>query len=146
VRFWDSSAIVPLLISEPTTAAASGELELDPGMFVWWSTEVECVSAITRAERDRLTDPSQTAQALGAMASLRTAWVEVEQSGPLRSTAIRLTRTHELRAADALQLAAALVAADNEPASLRFVTLDDRLGLAAEREGFPVVRFGKERA
>ena len=141
MRFWDSSAIVPLLIDETTSVAAANVLSDDSGMFVWWSTEVECASAIARAERDRRTEHPQTAQALDALASLRRAWVEIEQSGQLRSTAIRLTRTHELRAADALQLAAGLVAAENEPASLRFVTLDDRLALAADREGFPVLRF-----
>jgi predicted nucleic acid-binding protein len=50
-----------------------------------------------------------------------------------------LLRVHPLRAADALQLAAAIIAADSEPRSLAFVTLDDRLARAAEREGFPVV-------
>lgn len=141
MRFWDSSAIVPLLIEEATSVAAATELSEDPGMFVWWSTEVECASAIARAERVRRTDPSQTAQAFRALETLRKAWVEVEQSGQLRSTAIRLTRTHQLRAADALQLAAAVIASEEGPASLRFVTLDDRLALAAEREGFPVFRF-----
>ena len=54
----------------------------------------------------------------------------------------RLLRVHPLRAADALQLAAAVVAADGEPGSMPFVTLDDRLALAAQREGFPVVMPG----
>ena len=54
-------------------------------------------------------------------------------------TADRVLRTHALRAADAFQLAAAIVAADGEPRSLTFVTLDARLALAAGREGFPVI-------
>lgn len=45
-----------------------------------------------------------------------------------------------LRAADALQLAAALAAAENNPSALSIVTLDDRLAEAAEREGFPLMR------
>ena len=142
MRFWDSSAIVPLLIEESTSVAVASGLSEDPGMFVWWSTEVECASAIARAERERRIEPSQTAQAFRALETLRRAWVEVEQSGHLRSTAIRLTRTHPLRAGDALQLAAAVIASEDGPASLRFVTLDDRLALAAEREGFPVTQFG----
>jgi predicted nucleic acid-binding protein len=58
----------------------------------------------------------------------------------VRTTAIRLLRVHPLRTADAFQLAAAIVAAENHPASLQFVTLDDRLGQAAEREGFTFPR------
>jgi hypothetical protein len=47
---------------------------------------------------------------------------------------------HPLRAADSLQLAAAIIAAEREPTTLEFVSLDDRLGEAASREGFRVVR------
>jgi predicted nucleic acid-binding protein len=46
---------------------------------------------------------------------------------------------HPLRAADALQLGAALFAADGDPQSLELVTLDRRLADAARREGFPVL-------
>ena len=44
-----------------------------------------------------------------------------------------------LRAADALQLAAAFAAAERRPASLEIVTLDDRLANAARKEGFAVL-------
>jgi predicted nucleic acid-binding protein len=60
----------------------------------------------------------------------------------LRNDARRLVRVHDLRAADAFQLAAARIAADGEPAALPFVTLDERLTLAASREGFPVTGAG----
>jgi predicted nucleic acid-binding protein len=65
--------------------------------------------------------------------------VRVGQICLLRQTAIRLLRVHGLRGADALQLGAALAVAEDQPASFRVVTLDDRLGQAAEREGFRVV-------
>jgi predicted nucleic acid-binding protein len=64
----------------------------------------------------------------------------------LRDIAERLVRIHPLRAADALQLAAATVAAEGQPANLPIVTMDDRLTLAADREGFPVVRFDRPSA
>jgi hypothetical protein len=51
----------------------------------------------------------------------------------------RLLAAHPLRAADALQLAAALVACDERSDMLAFVTLDDRLAKAARRGGFVVV-------
>jgi hypothetical protein len=46
---------------------------------------------------------------------------------------------HPLRAADALQLAAAYAAAEQRPASLDMVTLDERLAIAARNEGFVVL-------
>ncbi|HSJ25022.1 MAG TPA: hypothetical protein VK929_10160 [Longimicrobiales bacterium] len=56
----------------------------------------------------------------------------------VRTTAMRLLRTHPLRAADALQLAAALAWAP-APAGDVFVTLDERLATAATLEGFTVL-------
>ncbi len=53
---------------------------------------------------------------------------------------MRLLRTHSLRAADALQLAAARAASEERPDTLPFVTLDERLALAAQREGFAVIQ------
>jgi hypothetical protein len=50
----------------------------------------------------------------------------------------RLLRVHPLRAADSLQLAAAVLASEGRPSTLEFVCLDDRLGIAAQREGFRV--------
>jgi predicted nucleic acid-binding protein len=60
-------------------------------------------------------------------------------SDPVREAAIRFLRVHALRAADALQLAAAFIAAERRPPSLTVVTLDDRLAAAARKEGFVLV-------
>ncbi len=76
---------------------------------------------------------------LARLDELSLAWHEVQPVARVRTVAIRLLRTHELRAADAFQVAAAIVAAEDSPGSLPVVTLDARLALAAEREGFPVV-------
>ena len=139
MRFWDASAVVPLLIEETTSAAVLAIVDTDPHLVVWWGTEVECVSAITRRERDGAFDPSQVTTATSRLRSLAEAWREVDPSSTVRHTAVRLLRTHQLRAGDALQLAAAIVAADGDPGTLAFVTLDDRLAVAASREGFPIV-------
>ena len=118
------------------------EFELDPEVVAWWATEAECVSALARLERDdSLTAPSM-AEGLRRLDGLARAWREVQPVTAVRTTAIRLLRVHPLRAADALQLGAAIVAAENHPASLQIVTLDERLAQAAEREGFAVVRPG----
>jgi hypothetical protein len=60
-------------------------------------------------------------------------------SESVRRTAERLLRTHPLRAADSLQLAAALIASDHDPRSLELVCMDERLKSAARREGFTVL-------
>jgi uncharacterized protein len=72
--------------------------------------------------------------------ALAESWDEIEPSDLARDIAIRVLRVHSLRAAHALQLAAALIAAERNPGTLPFVSLDDRLLVAADREGFPVVR------
>ena len=138
MRFWDASAIVPLLVDEPATDKARSEWLRDLEQTVWWGTEIECVSALARLERDGALSSSGAEESLGRLDALSLAWVEVEPVSRVREIAIRVLRTHQLRAADALQLAAAIVAAEERPTSQRFVTLDMRLADAAAREGFAV--------
>jgi predicted nucleic acid-binding protein len=140
VKFWDTSAILPILVEEPATRAVARELGLDRLVIVWWGTRLECLSALARRERDGVLVHAATATAIGRLDEIAAAWTEVEPADRIRATASRLLRTHPLRAADSLQLAAAITAADGAPATLPFVTLDARLGVAAEREGFPVIR------
>jgi predicted nucleic acid-binding protein len=142
MRFWDSSAIVPLLVGEASTDAVAAELERDRVVVTWWATEVECVSALTRLEREEALEAVSLTAALRRLGTLAAAWHEVEPIPLVRATAVRLLRVHPLRAADALQLAAAIVVAEDSPSALPFVTLDERLAAAAEREAFPVIRPG----
>jgi predicted nucleic acid-binding protein len=139
VRFWDSSAVIPLLVREPSSSKLTREHHDDPDLVVWWATSVECISALARRERDGMFDPGGLSQALDRLAELELAWAEVEPTNRIRAQAARLLRVHNLRAADALQLAAAMRAAEDQPGTLPLVTLDDRLILAAVREGFPIV-------
>lgn len=139
MKFWDTSAVVPLLIDEPSTVVVRRQLRSDPGLFVWWATSVECTSALTRLERDGALDASLMAQAFARLDSLELMWTEIQPGQQLRSQATRLLRVHSLTAADALQLAAAIAAAEGNPHTLPMVVLDERLALAAQREGFPVV-------
>jgi predicted nucleic acid-binding protein len=111
----------------------------DPEQAVWWATELEALSAIARLERSAELDVAVAGSALRRLQGLATAWSEVPAGEPVRRTARRLLRVHDLRTGDALQLAAAIVASENEPETLELVTLDDRLALAANREGFPVL-------
>jgi predicted nucleic acid-binding protein len=139
VSFWDSSAIVPLLVTEPSTRRLQALAAQDSAMLVWWACEVECVSALARLERDGTLSPSAVALALKRLAVLAAGWQEIDPSDAVREAATRFLRVHALRAADALHLAAAFLAAERRPASLEIITLDDRLGAAARKEGFGVV-------
>lgn len=139
MKFWDASAIVPLLVAEPRTGTMQGLAQQDPAMLVWWATEVECASAIGRLERDAALDVSAATAAFARLKQLAGGWHEVDPSDTVRETAVRFLRVHPLRAADALQLAAAFIAAERRPSSLEVVTLDDRLADAGRREGFVLV-------
>lgn len=139
MRFWDSSAVVPLLLPEPPAEALLDLLEREPVMVVWWGTPMECASAVARRERDGTLGVSAASAALDRLRELSLAWQEILPVEAVRTTAQRLLRMHPLRAADSLQLAAAIVAAEHEPASLEFLCLDERLREAASREGFVVI-------
>lgn len=139
MKFWDASAIVPSLVAEPMTKAVQGLVVSDPAMLVWWATEVECASAIARLERDGALDESAVTQAFDRLKQVAAGWHEVDPSDAIREAAVRFLRVHPLRAADALQLAAAFIASERRPPSLELVTLDDRLAIAARKEGFVVI-------
>jgi uncharacterized protein len=139
VRYWDASALIPLMTAQGRSAAVMAEVDRHPSIVTWWGTKVECASALARLQRDGKITPLSGDIARIRFLLLSDAWDEIEPSDGLRQTAIRVVRTHPLRAGDALQLAAALAACEGDPASLPFVTLDDRLAEAASREGFPIV-------
>jgi predicted nucleic acid-binding protein len=139
MKFWDASAIVPLLMTEPTTKTLQALAADDPAMLVWWATEVECASALARLEREGALDQPTVIEAFHRLKRLAAAWHEVDASDSLREAAVRFLRVHVLRAADALQLAAAFVAAERRPSSLEVITLDERLAAAARKEGFVLI-------
>ncbi|HTT04763.1 MAG TPA: type II toxin-antitoxin system VapC family toxin [Steroidobacteraceae bacterium] len=139
MKFWDASAIVALLVSEPAKERLITMLDEDPDVLVWWGTPVEIASALAGRERDGLLSADEVSTALGAARELAESWHEIVPSEAIRRTAERLLRVHPLRAADSLQLAAALVAADYDPAELPIVCLDERLTQSARREGFTVM-------
>jgi predicted nucleic acid-binding protein len=139
MRFWDASAIVPLLVSETSSQALQALAKQDSTMLVWWGSEVECASALARIERHDAFEPRDAARVFKRLRQLSGVWQEIEPSDLIRETAIRLLRAHPLRANDALQLAAAYAAAEQRPASLDLITLDERLAIAARKEGFVVL-------
>jgi predicted nucleic acid-binding protein len=136
VKFWDASAIIPLLVDEPDSPGMQKMLRADEAIVVWWGTPVECASAIARLHRDGALDAANEQAATSLLETLAEVWIEVLPTPKVRTTACRLLRVHPLRAADALQLAAAFVWASGDPRSHHLVTRDARLADAARKEGF----------
>ena len=136
--FWDSSAIVPLLAPE----ARSGEIALlvaeDKEMTMWWTTPLECQSALHRRHREAPLDAAVMARATDRLRAIVEHADTVSPTDEVRRRAGRLVSVHPLRAADALQLAAALIWCEEQPHGEVFVSLDARLRDAAQREGFDI--------
>ena len=139
--FWDASAIVPLCCLQPQTQAARQARRLFPQLVTWWATNVECNSALRRLERAQELTVRETQQAFQELDRLRLRWTEVAPLEEVRSLAERLLGSHPLRAADSLQLAAALIWCNRHPRGKTFVGSDEKLLEAAEKEGFNVIRM-----
>ena len=138
MRYWDSSAVIPLLLDEGRSTEVVRLFDADGAQTVWCLTEVEATSAIARKAREGMSAERENA-ARSQLRFLRERWVEISSLDAVRARALRLLSTHPLCAADALQLAAALVSCEERTESLSFVCLDDRLGDAARKERFPVL-------
>lgn len=137
--FRDSSAIVPLLIgdarSEPLTQQLSGDAE----PVIWWTTPLECQSAIQRRHRKTPFAASDLTAYSDRLRQIVQHADTVAPTDEVRRRAARLLAVHPLRAADALQLAAALIWSEEQPHGEQFVSLDGCLREAAAREGFVLV-------
>jgi predicted nucleic acid-binding protein len=137
--FWDSSAVVPVLIAEARSSGMSALLRSDRAPAIWWACPVECQSALHRRRREKVLSPAALAEALRRLARFVEDVDVVAPTDRLRERAGRTLAAHSLRAADALQLAAALVWSDDAAAGEALVSLDDDLREAARREGFAVL-------
>ena len=136
--FWDSSALVPILLPEARSDALTALLAADKEVVIWWATPLECQSALYRRHRDApLPSPL-----MREMTDRLRAFVEhadtIAPTDDVRRRAARLLASHPLRAADALQLAAALAWCEEQPHTETFVSLDERLCAAARKEGFEI--------
>jgi predicted nucleic acid-binding protein len=126
-------------VAESTTRSLQALANRDSDLLVWWGSQVECASALARLERGALLDVKGAASAFDRLKQLANGWHEIEPSETVRENALRFLRVHPLRAADALQLAAAFLAAERRPSTLEVVTLDERLADAARKEGFELI-------
>lgn len=138
MTFWDSSAVMPLLVHEAGSAKREANLQSAPQLLVWYGTVVELESALQRRRREGALPPEEEAAARARLVRLRQSWAEIQPTPLVRDRAIRLLRVHPLRAADSLQLAAALIACSDQTSGITFLTDDRRLADAAFAEGFTV--------
>ncbi|HWQ32339.1 MAG TPA: PIN domain-containing protein [Blastocatellia bacterium] len=139
--FWDTSAIVPLCCFQPRTAQARQTARIYARQVVWWGTVIEAVSSLNRLVREGFLTAKESTQVFARLAYLRHRWNELLPIDEVRNQAERLLGIHKLRAADALQLAAALVWCDGRPRGRHFICADNNLSEAAEAEGFTVIRL-----
>jgi predicted nucleic acid-binding protein len=131
--------LVPTFIEESSTTDVQSWQAADPGITIWMMTRVEVISAIARKKREQPDLVALWNRAVRDVNEMALRWVEIWDAAATRIHAERIVMDYPLRAADALQLGAALIAADGDPQSIELVTLDRRLADAARREGFPVL-------
>jgi hypothetical protein len=139
--FWDSSALIPLCIQEQTSNRAK-KLAKQFMPVVWWTAAVEIHSAIARLYRSGELEDGDKRAALDRLLVLSRGWREILPSDKLRDQAETLLDTYSLRAADSLQLAAAMIWCQQKPARRTVISSDVRLCEAAAQAGFMVVRSG----
>jgi predicted nucleic acid-binding protein len=141
LRYWDASALVPALLEEPGSDLVTEWLASDDAVCTWALTRVELASAIEHRSRAGTLTSAQRRSAHKLAQDLASAATEVLDIEAVRVRAVMILARHTLRAADALQLAAALIVAEGGFAGLPFVCLDRRLADAAGREGLDVLTW-----
>ena len=139
MRYWDASALVPLIVGEPTSEKMRGLLVEDDRIATWVWSYTEIASAVERRARHRMISQEQRLSVLQRLLLLADSWDEVTDVLAVRSRANSLVARHPLRAADAGQLGAALLLQEQVAAPLSFVCLDRKLSIAASREGLHVL-------
>ena len=142
MRYWDASALVPLIVSEPGSRLARTWLQEDDHVVTWAWTRTEITSAIERRAREGALTRRQRRTALDRLRGFAAGWDEVIDLLAVRARANAVLARHSLRAADAGQLGAALLVNEQLSDPLVFLCLDQRLSDAAEREGLGVADTG----
>jgi uncharacterized protein len=136
--FWDASALVPLCVDDINSRRV--QLQLRQSLpVVWWASSIEVHSAVARLHRQGKLRDVEKKGALARLDVLSRAWREILPSDSLRNLARQLFDTYELRAADSLQLAAALTWCQHRPSRRAFLSADQRLSKCATAAGFSVI-------
>ena len=139
MRYWDASALAPLIVSEPASDWARGRLAEDDRIVTWAWSHTELVSAVERRAREGSLSRVQRRDVLARLDAFADRWDQVSDILAVRRRANALLGRHSLRAADAGQLGAALLVQEHLAQRLTFICLDQRLAEAAERESLRVM-------
>lgn len=133
--FWDASALVPLCVLQDATARATAMYKTH-GIVIWWATPVEIQSALARLVRMGNMNADGWRKGRKVAEFLSDGWSEIQPSDGLRARALDVIERYDLRAADALQLAAALEWCEGAPKGRAFISADGKLRDAALLAGF----------
>lgn len=136
MAFWDSSAIVPLCISEDRSQAARRLWRSFPDHFVWRETAVEVESVFARLMREGIFDSLKLGKAQNRFAFIEEEWNLIDQTPRSIELARKFPIRYGLKALDCLQLAAALVWCKEFPKDKNFIAADEKLLKAANSLGF----------
>ena len=136
--FCDSSSLVPICIVQ-RPAAAMRNLVSRYRFVVWWCTPVEIRSAFARLVRTGELTSAEHAKAQKYLDLLRLSWREMQPTEALRTHAESLVDRFPLKAADSLQLAAALAWCGDNPQGRAFISGDKQLLTAATQLGFHAI-------
>jgi len=136
--FWDASALVRLCLRRQATPTVV-VLGRQYSVVTWWATPVEIQSAFARLLRMGQLTSQERVGGQVRLEELRTDWREVEPREQLRQRAESLVDRFNLRAADALQLAAALTWSTGHPRNRPFLSGDKQLLDAARQLGFHAI-------
>jgi predicted nucleic acid-binding protein len=135
VKFWDTSALVPLVLDEPSSRSMRQLLSSDANVAVSFISGVELQSAIAR--RTGNDEPHTRLAASQFVVALSHGWTVADDYVQIVAGGKQVASRYGLRAGDAIQLASALSLGHD--ARMPFVTLDQELRAAARAEGFLVL-------
>ncbi len=139
MRYWDASALVPLLVAEADSDLVRNWLSEDDHIVTWVWTRTEITGAIERRTREGLISRPQRREVLDRLTVLADGWDEVTEVLAIRTRADALLARYPLRAADAGQLGAALLVREQLAGPLTFACRDQRLLSAADLEGLRIL-------
>ncbi len=138
MRYWDSSALFAIFVQQACSKVAEGWLRADLEIAAWTLTPIEITSALARLVREGVLDTQDIAKVESRLERRLRRAVLISNVDEIKLVAQRVLHLHPLRAADALQLAAALMWVNHRPMRKLFLTFDVRLAEAAYKEGFTV--------
>ncbi|MBI4583021.1 MAG: type II toxin-antitoxin system VapC family toxin [Planctomycetes bacterium] len=128
--------MVALFVEQKRTSDLRRLYAEDPQVLAWILSDLEVHSALCRLEREGAISHKALTEAATRFETFWAGVVVVSHLEAVKIRSRRLLRTHALKAADSMQLGAALVGAAENPIGWDFVCLDERLRSAAGREGF----------